>query len=100
MKKFSQLYDACIDCGRSDRPHGSRGRCRPCHGRYLYATDPRVRQQKLQYSALYFKLNHGIVAKKKKRIKLLETIKNLQERIAQMDSYLARAQEELKQHEK
>lgn len=29
-KAWSPGYDRCRDCGRSDRPHSSHGRCSPC----------------------------------------------------------------------
>lgn len=33
-KRWSYKYECCVDCGRNDRPHYAKGRCRICDGRY------------------------------------------------------------------
>jgi len=36
--RWSQLYDACIDCGSTEVRHAAKGRCYTCYGRHHKAT--------------------------------------------------------------
>lgn len=53
-RRWAQKYEACIDCGRTDREHYGRGRCSTCYNSWLlqhgkrapdprYAASPRLR---------------------------------------------------------
>jgi hypothetical protein len=33
---WARAYDACIDCGTTERPHRARGRCKRCDDRWRY----------------------------------------------------------------
>lgn len=39
-KAWSQLHPECLDCGRTDRPHAAKGRCKVCDERYKYHSQP------------------------------------------------------------
>jgi hypothetical protein len=36
VSRWSFDYDACIDCGATDRPHRANGRCKRCDDRWRY----------------------------------------------------------------
>jgi hypothetical protein len=39
-KRWALDYAACVDCGKSDRPHMAKGRCRGCYGPWIKAGRP------------------------------------------------------------
>ena len=39
-KRWALEYAACVDCGKSDRPHMAKGRCRGCYGPWIKAGRP------------------------------------------------------------
>lgn len=39
-KRWAQDYAACVDCGKADRPHMAKGRCRGCYGPWIKAGRP------------------------------------------------------------
>lgn len=43
-KRWSRKYEKCLDCGTTKVPHRGHGRCRDCHNKYLYRTDPNRRK--------------------------------------------------------
>jgi hypothetical protein len=36
VSRWSAHYDACIDCGTTERPHRASGRCKRCDDRWRY----------------------------------------------------------------
>lgn len=44
--RWAVSFDACIDCGRTDRSPRAAGRCSACYPRYRYATDPKVKARR------------------------------------------------------
>jgi len=42
--KWNLKYDCCIECGTTERPHSSHGRCSTCAMRYLYHNSPRRKE--------------------------------------------------------
>ena len=44
--KWHWRYDKCIECGTTERPHFSGGRCHACYGRKRYQDNPEVREAK------------------------------------------------------
>lgn len=39
-KRWALDYAACVDCGKADRPHMAKGRCRGCYGPWIKAGRP------------------------------------------------------------
>src|SRR5262249_39809884 len=38
--RWASQFDACIDCGTTDRPHRAHGRCKRCDDRWRYRGTP------------------------------------------------------------
>ncbi len=56
-KKWHPAYEACVDCGTTERPHNSKGRCSTCYGLYLYKTSARRRKQSRESQKKWYNKN-------------------------------------------
>lgn len=67
LKSFEQWhwnYEKCVECGRTDREHNSKGLCSACTSRVSYQTDPDRRDSVKRAQAKYLKKNKKKVYKK------------------------------------
>lgn len=55
---WSWKYDQCIECGKTDKPHGGNGYCSRC-SKKRYNKTPRRREKRKTYLRRYFKTPKG-----------------------------------------